>query len=157
MRRKALLILAMIAAACAPTPDPASPSTVAESTVPTPVVAGALLRVDAVAREWCGSIGGCVYFAELRGLDRPRQAELVQHDDRTLSSGDALPPTLPPGHYTLTLWSHLVSDVVVNGDRQLGPVDTTCTEAFTVTADQQAVTAAGTFGQDDCSLEITGS
>lgn len=158
MKRATILIAAVIVAACAqptpPTPSPAASPTLRAS--PSPAATAAVLRVEGTVREWCGSFGGCAYFAELRGPEGPWQAEFVGRGEGALVIGGGLPATLPAGDYTLTLSSRLVSDAILNGVRQVGPIDATCSIDFTVAPGQGSIGAHGSFDNDACSIETTG-
>ena len=67
-----------------------------------------------------------------------------------------LPARLPAGDYTLTLSSRVVSDVIVNGVRQMGAVGATCSADFTVMPGQDSVGAQGSFEGDTCSITTIG-
>ena len=158
MKRATILIAAVIVAACAqptpPTPSPAASPTPRASA--SPAATAAALRVEGTVREWCGSIGGCAYFAELRGPEGPWRAEFVFRGEEALVIGGGLPATLPAGDYTLTLSSRVVSDAILNGVRQVGPIDATCFTDFTVAPGQGSIGAHGSFESDACSVETTG-
>jgi hypothetical protein len=157
MKREAILIAAVMVAACAQ-PE-LSPSPAPLPTPPAPVSSAATttaLRVEGAVRKWCGSLGGCAYFAELTGPAGPWQAEFVAGEEEALMIDGGLPLTLPAGDYTLTLSSRVVSDAILNGVRQMGPVGATCAADFTVVPGQNSVRAQGLFEGNTCSVTTIG-
>ena len=70
----------------------------------------AVLSVQGSAK-FCGSLGGCAYYAKLDGPGGPWDAEFElskgEPDGIALVMETGLPPTLPTGRYTVTLTSKL--------------------------------------------------
>lgn len=160
MKRVTILIAAVIVAACAQ-PSPPTRSPIASLAPPASATpdATAALRVGGTGHAACFSIGGCAYFAELRGLQGSWKAEFMfDRDGGAIVIGAGLPATLPSGDYTLTLSYNPVSDALVaNGGRgQLGPAHAMCSAEFTVAPGQALLSADGSFDRSTCSIEITG-
>jgi hypothetical protein len=110
--------------------------------------------------EWCGSLGGCAYYAALDGPDQTWQGtlEVVPGDSGLEIGGNVgLPPTLPAGRYALALWSRPVSDAIANGVRQTGPIAAMCSVKFSVSPGQRAVAIAATFDWVTCSAVLSDS
>jgi hypothetical protein len=156
MKRATVLLLAGILAACAQPAPPSAIPTVVAPTV-TPSATAAALYVDGDVREGCGSIGGCAYFAKVRGDDLLRQTELVDRDETRLVPSGGLPATLPEGDYTLTFLLRAVSDAILNGERQFGPEISGCSLEFTIEPGQDAYRAHVSFARADCVAEATSS
>jgi len=168
----ATVALAAVLTACAspaPTPSastaPPAPSTLsptpaastappAPSTLsPTPVPAADLV-VAGTVREWCGSIGGCAYFISIDGPGGSWKAEFGRGgQDDELAGAVGLPATVPAGTYTLTLSSVMVSDAVLNGKRQFGPADATCSATLNVRGDQP-IRIEGMFDKGSCEVWV---
>ena len=153
----ATVALAAVVAACAtPTPTP-SPSAVppAPSTLsPTPVPAADLVIAGTV-RQWCGSIGGCAYFITIDGPGGSWKAEFGRGGrDDELAGADGLPSTISAGTYTLTLSSVMVSDAILNGVRQLGPADATCSATLHVRGDRP-IRVQGLFDKGSCEVGVS--
>ena len=106
-------------------------------------------------------MGGCAYYAKLDGPGGPWDAEFElskgEPDGIALVMETGLPPTLPTGRYTVTLTSKLVSDVVLNGVRQIGPDAATCAAAFIVTPGQASVSVDAEFDFDTCAAALKAS
>ena len=163
MKRTSILIVAVVLAACAQ-PAPATPSPLASPTAPASATASpaspsrataATMRIEGTVRKWCGSIGGCAYFATVKGPERGWQAEFTLDRAGTLAIGRGLPATPPAGVYTLTLSSRAVSDAILNGVRQLGPTDASCSVELTIVPGQHSVGARGSFYAHTCTVEAT--
>ena len=132
--RHALLGVAMVVAACAgPTPSPA-PARPTASLAPTSTPAPVFIVVTVSVREHCGSIGGCAYFVSISGPGGNWTAEM---EGTTSSLGSAdLPAALPAARYVFDFHSVLVSDVIANGQRELGPNDAECSTTIDIVAGQ---------------------
>jgi hypothetical protein len=147
----------VVMAACgqpAPTrsPEPVPTATPAPST-------WAMLQVSGTAVH-CGSFGGCAWFAELLGPDQTWKTEfdVATQDDHFVITGDqGLPPSIPAGPYAIRMWVQLVSDEVLNGVRQMGPVATSCADTFRVSSGQSSVDVHVAFGSDSCETIVDGS
>ena len=145
---------------------PAPWATPAPSLAPSPTSAPAAdLRVAGSVPEHCGSIGGCAYFVSIEGPAGAWKAQFglggkaqfgrvgYVHE---LGGPVDLPSVIPAGTYTLTLWSVLVSDVgVVNGAREFGPTDATCSNRLDVRGDHP-IRVQGTFDQSSCEIVVAG-
>jgi hypothetical protein len=105
----------------------------------------ATLTIDWTVAAGCGSIGGCAYFVM---IGSPDAAEAVEFELR--APGETLAPSLGVGDHTLTFNSNFVSDEVLNGQRQLGPVDATCAIDVVVAPGQDIVTVEVIFDQGAC-------
>lgn len=153
----ATVALAAVAAACATptlTPSPSAVPPAPATLSPTPVPAADLVVAGAV-RESCGSIGGCAYFINIDGPRESWRAELSrggQGDE--LAAADGLPSKLAAGSYTLTLSSVMVSDAILNGVRQFGPADATCSTTLIVRGDQP-IRIQGMFDKGSCEVGVT--
>ncbi len=153
----ALLFGLVVLAACGQplpsgSPEPISTATPAPST-------SAMLRVSGTAVH-CGSLGGCAWFAELLGPDQTWKTEfdVAKQDDHFAITGDqGLPPSIPEGPYAIRMWVQLVSDVVSNGVREMGPVATSCADTFRVSSGQSSVDVQVAFGYDSCETTVDGS
>ena len=156
--RPATLALAAFLAACQTTTPPPSVSATPPATStpsPSPIPAADLVAA-ATVRQGCGSIGGCAYFVNIDGVGESWKAEFGfdgQGDD--LVAAEGLPSTIPAGTYTLTLSSVLVSDEIVNGVRQLGPTDASCSTTLNVRGDKP-IRIEGTFDDGSCEVGVNG-
>jgi hypothetical protein len=152
----ATVALAAFVAACAtPTPTPsASPVPTVPTTPPSTPVPAADLVVAGTVREWCGSIGGCAYFISIDGPGGSWKAEFGRGgQDEELAGADGMPTTIPAGTYTLTLSSVMVSDAIINGVRQFGPADATCSTTLNVRGDQP-IRIEGMFDKGSCEVGV---
>lgn len=146
------LMAVVLASACAqPMPSPTrTPSPVVSPSVsPTPVPQ-AHLQVTGQVREQCGSLGGCAYFVHIEGAGGAWDAEF-DVDKYPELTATGLPDSVPVGTYEVTMTSKLVSDAITNGQRQIGPVDATCSASIEATADRSII-VLGAF--DDGSCEV---
>lgn len=89
--------------------------------------------IEGSVRESCGSIGGCAYFVSTDGPGSTYY-EVELEDAGTSLRPAGLPVSMVPGRYTFTFRSAHVSDAVLNGQRQLGPTDATCSTTIEVEA-----------------------
>ena len=115
----------------------------------------ATLRVSGPV-EWCGSFGGCAYFAELLGPDQTWQAELevAEQDGGVAISGqNGLPSSLPAGPYAVQAWFNTVSD----DGGAMGPLRGSCATAFRVSPGQTDVDVQVSFGWDTCEATVGGT
>jgi hypothetical protein len=158
MRLVYLVFAGITVACCQPiTPTPATTGTPLQGSpaVQTPA-APVTLRVAATVLDQCGSEGGCAYYADLEGPGGPWRAKFAGDGELVVSGG--LPATVAPGDYNLTFSSFLVSDVIVNNEPPEEKLDASCSTDFTVAASEQVwLLAQGTFGADECSVNIVGS
>jgi len=133
--------------------DDGTPTTpLPEPQTPAPS-AGTALHVVATVEEWCGSIGGCRYYAELDGPEDEWRAQIDVGNlgqKSTIGGQEEWPAHLPPGDYTIRMISYHMSDAIVVGQpRPLGPVAARCQAQFTVT-DEPSVVAGGVFQREIC-------
>lgn len=154
---RALLLVAGLALTACSQPTPIPTRTVAASTAvsvatPAPSPTTVALRVFARMLEQCGSEGGCAYYAELRDSEGR-----VSTEDLGYGSEDTtgFPERVPPGRYTLTVRSVLVSDVIVNGEPPDETADVACTTTFEAVSGLERITAIGSFRADSCEIVIT--
>jgi hypothetical protein len=112
------------------------------------------LVVTGTIRQGCGSIGGCAYFITLEGPGGSWKSEFGRgaRDDE-LAGANSLPRYLSAGTYTLILSSVMVSDVIVNGARQLGPTNATCSAQFDVSS-AEPIRIQGLFDQGSCEAGV---
>ncbi len=154
------LLVATLATACGqpapPQPAPTPPLTAA----PSPDTTSAVLRIEGEV-QFCGSIGGCAYLAELIGPDGTWKGDLEivkQQGGFAVAGQSGLPRTLGAGGYSLRLWFVPVSD-----DRQIGvppatgPITATCVARFSVSPGQPSVDIETRFGSDTCEATVTGA
>jgi len=152
----AIVALVGFVVACAsPTPTPSpSPVPTVPSTPPLTPVPAADLVVAGTVRGSCLSFGGCAYFINLDGDGGSWKAEFGQDaPGNQLAGAEGLPATIPAGTYTLTLSSVMVSDLVLNGERQFGPTDATCATTLDVRGDQP-IRIQGTFDKGSCEVQV---
>jgi hypothetical protein len=137
--------------------DDGTPTTpLPEPQTPAPS-AGTALHVVATVEEWCGSIGGCRYYAELDGPEDEWRAQIDVGNlgqKSTIGGQEEWPAHLPPGDYTIRMISYHMSDAIVVGQpRPLGPVAARCQAQFTVT-DEPSVVAGGVFRSGICFISF---
>ena len=152
----AIVVLALAAAACAaptPTPRPAASRSPAPSSVPSPSPQVRLF-VQGTVRESCGSIGGCAYSIVIEGGGRSWQAEFRRTDHpEQLVATDGMPATIEPGTYTVELSTHLVTDVILNGQRKT-QLAGRCVGTLQV-VDAGTASIHGVFDGNTCTVEAT--
>jgi hypothetical protein len=112
------------------------------------------LFVQGTVRESCGSIGGCAYEVVIEGGGRSWQSEFRRTDHpEQLVATDGLPRTIEPGTYTVELSTHLVSDVVMNGQRET-QLAGRCVGTLQV-VDAGPASIHGVFDGNTCVVEAT--
>jgi hypothetical protein len=148
-------LAAVIVAACAnPTPTPSKVPQPPSTPFVTPAPAADLVVTGAV-REWCGSIGGCAYFITIDGPGGSWKGEFgTGGQDDELGVANGLPSRIPAGTYTLSLSSVMVSDLIANGVRQLGPADATCSAKLDVSGPER-IHIRGLFDKGSCEVTVT--
>ncbi len=134
VRRLVLLATGLAVAGCAPQPT-------------------AALSVTGTIREPSGSIGGCAYFAAIEGSGGAWSAEFEVTGASLAST--RLPGPLPAGTYKASFRSVAVSDMIVNGQRELGPTDAACATSFEV-ARGQTVRVEVIFDAAECEIKTSG-
>jgi hypothetical protein len=153
------LVAATLMTACGQPAPPQPTATSPITTTPSPDNTSAVLRIEGEV-EWCGSIGGCAYLAELIGPDGTWKGDLevVKRQGGFAVAGQSgLPRTLGEGGYRLRLWFVPVSDArQVGVPPATGPITATCTTAFTVSPGQPSVDIETRFGSDTCEATVTG-
>lgn len=152
--RLALLGVATVVAACvAPVPPPVAPSEskppMVSAAPPDQTTESVQLDVAARVRQWCGSIGGCAYFASIDGPGGNWDVEL--NGGKNLLGSADLPAAVPPGRYTFTFRSAAVSDEVTNGQRHLGASDAECSTDLDIASGQSPQIVA-VFALGSCEI-----
>ncbi len=133
-------------------PTPAPTGTVAPSE-------GARLGIQPIVEEWCGSIGGCTYFADLVGPDG-----LTHRMELTIGLGldlpvagpvQFLPLRLDPGRYTLSLEGFAIDDVSFDGQPPEVTLGARCVESFDLAPGQTKIEVRVVFGIESCEVTTT--
>jgi hypothetical protein len=161
-----IVVVALAAAACGaatPTPRPAAIPSPAPSSLPSPSLAPSSvpspspqvrLFVQGTVRESCGSIGGCAYSIVIEGGGRSWQADFRRTDHpEQLVATDGMPVTIEPGTYTVELSTHLVTDVILNGERKT-QLAGRCVGTLQV-VDEGFASIHGVFDGNTCVVEAT--
>ncbi len=143
-------LLTLALAGCS-TPSPSS------STPTATAASEATLTLQGRVGSWCGAIGGCAYSAQVRWPHGIQGAyEFESGRDGLLMHPAGLSHSLPAGQYEVVMDSRFVSDVIMNGQREFGPVDAWCSRDLTVAEGQTSVVVDVVFNAGSCEISISG-